>query len=430
MSGSNLLVIFTGSIAAAKACDVVSRLVQRGHRVRCVATAAALKFVGPATLEGISGSAVLADLFAPGAALEHIELTRWADAVLVCPATAHTLARFAAGLADDLPGALFLAHDRRKPWLVAPAMNPAMWSHPATQAAVATLAGWGVRVLPVAEGRTACGEVGEGRMIEPPEIVAAVEAALAKPARRLRVLITSGGTAEPVDGVRVLTNTSTGATGALLAEHFARCGHDVTLLRARSAVRPAGGAVREETFFTFADLDAALTRLLAAHAFDAIVHAAAVSDYGVELVDADGRVQPAGTGKLDTAAPPLLRLRPHPKLVDALRVRAAASVRIVAFKLTNGATATEADAAVRTLFARAGVDAVVHNDLAERGAAPDSFPATLHAADGAVLTCPSRGELAAVLEQWLVRAAPPATPAPLVSQESQTQSPLPHAPLS
>lgn len=419
MNGSNLLVIFTGSIAAAKACDVVSRLVQRGHRVRCVATAAALKFVGPATLEGLSGAAVLSDMFAPGAALEHIELTRWADAVLVCPATAHTLARFAAGLADDLPGALFLAHDRRKPWLVAPAMNPAMWAHPATRTAVATLAGWGVRVLPVAAGRTACGEVGEGRMIEPPEIVAAVEAALARPARRLRVLITSGGTAEPVDGVRVLTNTSTGATGALLAEHFALCGHDVTLLRARSAVRPAGGAVREETFFTFAELDAALTRLLAAQAFDAIIHAAAVSDYGVELVDADGRVQPAGTGKLDTAAPPLLRLRPHPKLVDALRARAAAPVRIVAFKLTNGATAAEADVAVRTLFARAGVDAVVHNDLTTRGAAPDSFPATLHAADGAVLTCPSRGELAAVLEQWLVRAAPPAPSAPLANQESK-----------
>jgi len=408
MSGSNLLVIFTGSIAAAKACDVVSRLVQRGHRVRCVATAAALKFVGPATLEGLSGAAVLSDMFEPGAALEHIELTRWADAVLVCPATAHTIARFAAGLADDLPGALFLAHDRRKPWLVAPAMNPAMWAHPATQAAVATLAGWGVRVLPVAAGRTACGEVGEGRMIEPPEIVAAVEAALSQPTRRLRVLITSGGTAEPVDGVRVLTNTSTGATGALLAEHFARCGHDVTLLRARSAVRPTGGSVREETFFTFADLDAALARLLAGQAFDAIIHAAAVSDYGVELVDADGRVHPAGAGKLDTATPPLLRLRPHPKLIDALRARASAPVRIVAFKLTNGATPAEADAAVRTLFARAGVDAVVHNDLAVRGATAEGFPATLHAADGAVLTCPSRGELATVLEQWLVRATPPA----------------------
>src|ERR1700689_3067871 len=133
MSGSRIVFIVTGSIAAYKACDAVSRLVQRGPRVRAVATGAALRFVGTATLEGLTGEPVLTDLFQPGAALEHINLTRWADLVVVCPATAHTLNRFAAGLADDLAGALFLAHDRTKPFLVAPAMNPAMWSHPATQ---------------------------------------------------------------------------------------------------------------------------------------------------------------------------------------------------------------------------------------------------------------------------------------------------------
>lgn len=403
MSGANLLVVLTGSIAAAKACDVISRLVQRGHRVRCVATEAALRFVGPATLEGLSGAVPLTDMFAVGAALEHIELTRWADAVLVCPATANTINRLAAGLADDLPGALFLAHDRAKPWLIAPAMNPAMWSHPATRAAVERLGGWGVRFLPVAAGRTACGEVGEGRLAEPAVIVAATEAAIARPARRLRVLITSGGTAEPIDGVRVLTNTSTGATGALLAEHFVRCGHDVTLLRARNAARP-DVACREETFFTFADLDVALARLLAAEPFDAVIHAAAVSDYGVELVDAAGRVQTAGAGKLDTGTPPLLRLRPQPKLLDSLRARAAAPLRVVAFKLTCGAPGNEASAAVRAIFARSHADAVVHNDLAARGAAEGDFPASLHLSDGIVRACATRGELATALEQWLVGA--------------------------
>lgn len=406
MSGSNLLVILTGSIAAAKACDVISRLVQRGHRVRCVATEAALRFVGPATLEGLSGAVPLTDMFAAGAALEHIELTRWADAVLVCPATANTINRLAAGLADDLPGALFLAHDRAKPWLIAPAMNPAMWAHPATRAAVETLRSWGVRFLPVGEGRTACGEVGEGRLAEPPTIVAGVEAAVARPARRLRVLITSGGTAEPIDGVRVLTNTSTGATGALLAEHFVRCGHDVALLRARNAERP-DVACREETFFTFADLDVALARRLAAEPFDAVIHAAAVSDYGVELVDAAGRVQPAGTGKLDTDAPPLLRLRPHPKLLDTLRGRAVAPLRVVAFKLTCGAQGPEASAAVRTVFARSHADAVVHNDLTARGTAEGDFPASLHLPGGVVRACGTRGELAVALEQWLVSAEAP-----------------------
>ena len=126
MSGSNILFVLTGSIAGFKACEAVSQLVQRGHQVRTVATAAALRFIGPATLEGLTGAPVLWDMFAPGVALEHINLTRWADLVIVCPATANTLNRLAAGLADDLPGALFLAHDRAKPWLVAPAMNPAM----------------------------------------------------------------------------------------------------------------------------------------------------------------------------------------------------------------------------------------------------------------------------------------------------------------
>ena len=139
MSGSNILFVLTGSIAGFKACEAISQLVQRGHRVRLVATPAALRFTGAATLEGLTGSPPLTDLFAPGAALEHINLTRWADLVLVCPATANTLNRFAAGLADDLPGALFLAHDRRKPWLIAPAMNPAMWAHPATQASAGKL---------------------------------------------------------------------------------------------------------------------------------------------------------------------------------------------------------------------------------------------------------------------------------------------------
>lgn len=426
MSGSNVLFILTGSIAAAKACDAISRLVQRGHRVRCVATAAALRFVGPATLEGLTGAAPLTDLFAPGAALEHIELTRWADAVLVCPATANTLARLAAGLADDLPGALFLAHDRRKPWLVAPAMNPAMWAHPATQAAVAKLSAWGVRVLPVAEGRTACGETGEGRMLEPPQIVAAVEAALARPARRLRVLITSGGTQEPVDGVRVLTNTSTGATGARLAEHFSRCGHEVTLLRARGAVRPEAECA-EEQFVSFAELDAALTRLLAAPRFDAVIHAAAVSDFGVDPVDAAGNPLASRPGKFDTDAPPLLRLRPLPKLIDTLRARAAAPLRVVAFKLTQGASAAEAGAAVRALFARARPDAIVHNDLAARGAAPDDFPATVHLADGAAHSCATRAELAGALERFLSGEA--ATCPPIENRESQIENLPPHAPL-
>lgn len=403
MSGSNLLFIFTGSIAGFKACEAVSRLVQLGHRVRTVATASALKFIGPATLEGLTGEPVRSDTFAPGAALEHVHLTRWADAVVVCPATANTLNRLAAGLADDLPGALFLAHDWTKPWLVAPAMNPAMWSHPATVAAVAKLRTWGVRFLPVGEGRTACGETGEGRLAEPAVIVAGVEAALAKPARRLKVLVTSGGTAEPIDGVRVLTNTSTGATGALLADQLGRRGHEIVVLRARHAVRPEGGA-REEIFGTFAELDAGLTRLLSAERYDAVIHAAAVGDFALESVEVNGVPHAAGFAKLDSRFPPLLHLRLNPKIVDTLRGKSATSLQVVAFKLTSGANAADTAAAVSALFAHSGADLVVQNDTAARDGETGDFPADIYRPDGTVAAhCPTRRALAVTLEELLVK---------------------------
>jgi phosphopantothenoylcysteine decarboxylase / phosphopantothenate---cysteine ligase len=411
MSRSNVLFILTGSIAGFKACEAVSQLVQRGHRVRTVATPAALRFTGPATLEGLTGSPVLTDMFAPGAALEHINLTRWADAVIVCPATANTLNRLAAGLADDLPGALFLAHDRTKPWLIAPAMNPAMWAHPATVASVEKLRQWGVSFLPVGQGRTACGEMGEGRLAEPDEIVAAVESALTPSAPRLRILVTSGGTAEPIDGVRVLTNTSTGRTGAGLAEFLSGRGHEVVLLRARHATA-AGGRVREEIFSTFADLDAALVRLLGGENFDAVVHAAAVGDFGIERVTANGEPVPPGRTKLDSGAGCLeLRLRPQPKLVDTLRARSRnPRLIVVAFKLTAGAGAIAVAAAVAGLFKHSAADLVVHNDEAARGDGND-FPATIHAADGGpAVRCASRGELAASLEERLLSLHQPHLP--------------------
>jgi phosphopantothenoylcysteine decarboxylase/phosphopantothenate--cysteine ligase len=411
MSGSNLLFVFTGSIAAYKACEAVSRLVQRGHRVRCVATAAALKFIGPATLEGLTGSPVLSDLFEPGRALDHIALTRWADAVVVCPATANTLNRLAAGLADDLPGALFLAHDRGKPWLVAPAMNPAMWAHPATVAAVEKLRSWGVRFLPIGEGRTACGEVGEGRLAEPDKLVAAIEASLVRPAKRLRVLVTAGGTSEPVDGVRVLTNTSTGATGAEIATQLARSGHEVVLLRAQNAIA-ADGPCREETFVTFAQLEIALGRLLGTERFDAVIHAAAVSDYGVDMVIGSDGVVPAGSDyKIDSDSAPLLRLRPNPKLVDALRDLSPRPLTVVAFKLTHRANPEQVGTAVRLLLEHSKADYVVHNDLSARRTA-GTFPADIIRADGTVAAhCPDRTALAAELTRLLETA-------PIVNHQS------------
>jgi phosphopantothenoylcysteine decarboxylase / phosphopantothenate---cysteine ligase len=396
----NVLFILTGSIACYKACDAISQLVQRGHTVRTVATEAALRFVGVATLEGLTRSKVSTDLFAPGEALDHITLTRWADLTVVCPATAHTLNRMAAGLGDDLAGALLLAHDRAKPLLVAPAMNPTMWTHPATTASVDRLRSWGIQFVQPGEGRTACGEVGEGRLAEPDEIVAAIEAALHRPSRKLRVLVTSGGTSEPIDGVRVLTNTSTGATGALIADHFRRMGHDVLLIRAANAEAASLGGP-EQVFTSFADLDSILASRLAAETFDVVIHAAAISDFAVEGIEVNGIVQRVGTGKIPSTAAPIIRLRRNPKLLDSLRTRSRnPKLQVVAFKLTRDADTAGARTAVESILNTGAADFVVHNDLSQRGA-NGAFPAEIWRRGEIAERCSDRQSLASALERLL-----------------------------
>lgn len=174
-----LLFALSGSISCYKACHAISRLAQAGVEVRTVATAGALRFIGAATLEGLTGRPPFTDLWQAGRAMDHIELARWADLALLCPASANTLNRLAAGLADDPVGALFLAWElKRKPWWVAPAMNSAMLAHPTTQASIQKLVTAGVRVLPPDSGALACGEIGAGRLMEPDTIVTHVLAQL------------------------------------------------------------------------------------------------------------------------------------------------------------------------------------------------------------------------------------------------------------
>jgi phosphopantothenoylcysteine decarboxylase/phosphopantothenate--cysteine ligase len=169
----------TGSIACFKACELISRLAKRGVAVQTVASAGALRFVGAATLEGLTGRTPFTDLYEPGRTMDHIRLARWADIALLCPATANSLNRLAAGLADDAIGALFLAWElERKPYLIAPAMNATMWDHPATRSARERLERYGARLLPVGDGRLACGEQGEGRLLEVGELEKHMLAAL------------------------------------------------------------------------------------------------------------------------------------------------------------------------------------------------------------------------------------------------------------
>lgn len=171
MSKGNILVQLSGSIAAYKTCCVISRLVQADFEVQTVATPNALRFVGAATLEGLSGKPVFSDVYESGRMLDHIHLAKRADLAILCPASANSINRLASGLAEGVLGSLFLSFDpSKKPYLIAPAMNHAMFSHPATQAALSRLESWKVQILPAAEGHQACGDAGLGRLLEPDRI--------------------------------------------------------------------------------------------------------------------------------------------------------------------------------------------------------------------------------------------------------------------
>ena len=179
MPNKNILFLLSGSVACFKACAVISALVKQGNCVQTAVTPNALQFIGPATLQGLTGRPVYADIFVPRqSGTEHISLSKWADVTVLCPASADVLNKMAAGVADDCVTTLFLAHDFAKPFLAVPAMNSRMFLHPATQASLEKLQSWGVRVLAPQTGRLACGDEGPGRMPEPETVLAALAEAL------------------------------------------------------------------------------------------------------------------------------------------------------------------------------------------------------------------------------------------------------------
>jgi len=171
MSKGNIIFKLTGSIACYKACSVISKLIQDGYEVKTVCTPAALEFIGLSTLEGLTKKPVYFDVFERKNALEHIDLNKWADITIVCPATANIINKFAAGIGDDCVSTLFLSSDLKKPYLIFPAMNEKMFLHPSTQNSIKVLKSWGIKVMDTATGRQACGDIGPGRMLEPEEIL-------------------------------------------------------------------------------------------------------------------------------------------------------------------------------------------------------------------------------------------------------------------
>lgn len=376
MSKSKILFQMTGSIAAFKACGLVSKLVQAGHEVQVVASPSALQFIGAATLEGLTGKAVISDLWEKGHAMDHIHLMRWADLVIVAPASAHFINRIAQGVGDDLLTTMFLAHDFKKPYLLAPAMNTSMYLHPATQASLKTLRSWGIQVLEAASGVLACGEVGYGRLLEPEELMRDVEKALHMPSDKhqqspnlasreaSKVLVTIGGTSEPVDDVRSITNMSTGRTGAEIASTLSQLGFSVTVLASRTA-SPVTGVEKVLPFTCFTNLKDLLHRELSQNSYSAIVHAAAVSDYRVSQISLDGK-KVDSRKKIPSGTKLTVEMTANEKLVDHLREWSQnKDIQVIAFKLTSQAKSHEREEAVKNLFAHSQANYVVLNDLSE-----------------------------------------------------------------
>jgi len=276
LTDRRILLIVSGSVAAYKALDLTRLLRKQGAAVTGVLTAGGARFVTREALAGITGQRVHDDLWAAEAEIGHIRLARLPDLVVVAPASADLLARMAHGLADDLAATILLA--TRAPVLVAPAMNPAMWDHPATRANLATLAARGVQVVGPGVGAMAEPESGPGRLAEPAEILAAVEALLAPAARPLagrHALVTSGPTHEPIDPVRYIANRSSGKQGHAIAAALAALGARVTLVSGPVTVADPPGVqvVRVETA---REMLAATEAALPA---DIAVMAAAVADW-------------------------------------------------------------------------------------------------------------------------------------------------------
>ncbi len=266
----------SGGIAAYKSAELVRLLKGAAARVRVVMTPAAREFVGARTFQALSGEPVWCEWGDDRTAMEHIELARWADRVLVAPATADTLARLAQGRADDLLAAVCLASER--PLAVAPAMNQAMWRNPATVDNVGLLRRRGVEVWGPAEGEQACGEVGPGRMLEPAELVRRLSDSFSRGALAgVRVLVSAGPTREPVDPVRYLSNRSSGKMGYAVAAAAREAGAAVTLVSGPVALEPPPGVrvLRVET--AAAMLEAVQAQL--AEGCDIYIGAAAVADY-------------------------------------------------------------------------------------------------------------------------------------------------------
>ncbi|TRC97391.1 bifunctional phosphopantothenoylcysteine decarboxylase/phosphopantothenate--cysteine ligase CoaBC [Mesorhizobium sp. WSM4303] len=361
LTGKRILLIIGGGIAAYKALDLIRRLRERGAAVRVVMTSAAQEFVTTLSVGALSADHVFTELFDRNDEHDvgHIRLSREADLLVVAPATADLMAKLANGHANDLASTVLLATDKKV--LLAPAMNPKMWSHAATRRNRATLAKDGIAFVGPAKGEMAeSNEAGEGRMAEPLEIVAAIEAMLdtrPKPLAGRRIIVTSGPTHEPIDPVRYIANRSSGKQGHAIAAALARLGADVRLVSGPVNIAdPAGvAAVHVETA---AEMKDAVEQLLPA---DAAVFVAAVADWRTAGTAGEKIKKVAGEG------PPALQMVENPDILAGVGHHQMRPGLVVGFAAETQDLIANAEAKLK----KKGADFIVANDVShESGVGP------------------------------------------------------------
>ena len=368
VQGKTILLIVGGGIAAFKALELVRELGRAGARVLPVLTENGARFVTPLSLSALAGEKVRTSLWdlEDEAAMGHIQLSRAADLVVVCPATASLMARAAAGMADDLATTLLLATD--KPVLMVPAMNVRMWLHPATQRNIATLRGDGITVMQPDDGAMACGEFGPGRLPEVPMIMAAIAAFFGeKPLAGRHALVTAGPTHEPIDPVRFIGNHSSGKQGFAIAAALAQLGARVSLVTGPVHLPTPAGVTRINVM-TARDMQAACEAALPA---DIAVMVAAVADWRAE----------AAPQKLkkDGSAPAPLVLTENPDILHGIGHHTQRPALVVGFAAETHDLIPHA-AAKRV---KKGADWIVANDVTDGVFGTDSNHVHLITATGA-----------------------------------------------
>ena len=355
LENKNILLIISGGIAAYKALELIRLIRKRGASVRCIVTEGGQKFVTPLSVAALSESKVFTDLWSltDESEMGHIRLVRETDLVVIAPASANIIAKMAHGLADDLASTALLACE--KPIMIAPAMNPVMWAHPATQENVETLKRRGVIVIDPAIGDTACGETGRGRMVEPEDILARIDAFFQndKPLQGMTALVTSGATHEPIDPVRFIGNRSSGKQGHAVAVALTAAGAKVTLVSGVTNL-PDPAGVQTIRVETAQEMLAACQNALPV---DIAVCAAAVADW---------RVANAGAQKLKKSggAAPVLEFAENPDILAEISKAGASRPRLVVGFAAETENLLEA---AQEKLKRKGCDWILANDVSGGG---------------------------------------------------------------